>query len=1000
MSKDLLRAHLVAAAPVWEKVNLRKFAKDHLEKTGKQPELLCDFFSVLKWVCSTSDCWLLETGRISLYSWLYGNHSKYYEERMIGFVSAIRSLGLEPVFFIECCPVTEFESFESELLNISWSSLHDNCADILQVCSGQCELSKVRWTLKEGIVHDMISVMSLKHGVRMEYCGGKVATDAIPYLKSNKNACGILTWETAYAIVPHCGLFLLDLFPSRICSPDFVLKPDEDVACEVVWSSWLASSLDLDESQLIDLAILSGNRFTSVLNSRLHLYDILEIVKPDVKSIATWVSKQNTALLSNPLLENFLSQNPCYEEAIKLSYQFYSGDGPRQGSCPAFESFRQQAGTSGSLVPMVSVLKHQIFVRPVLIEPETIKQPRFCDATLDIRRLIYVLSGLSKVVEVAFNVSCDVTIRQRNLTVIVVEFPWMESTCFNLAEQIVSISQLSHQVRLTILFNGISCPPVIDTECEQYTMFRECCIRQGEAMKEADLSCGATVILSCLLFIKLCNSELQPSLDVYICELEALLATSLFLIAGIPPWDFPILPSPKAVTIGSRFCHLLDQAYWLASCLGFSHSLPSQGEIFSCYAYIPVYHIMYFYEQNQGSTKFGHGDSLDGLLALYTDLWEIDAVLQLRAEILMKEGTSTLSEAMRLFNAAMSALKSSALVKKMKNLEIEERVTVNQGSHIDPDSHKIGISSLLTVDDSAGMNSTGSTSSLERSELSYSLECHAMEEDHYYSNQPLLDGSIDVEDEFEMSLESKKERTIRGDGSIADRVRGEGSDEDEMLLKVTVESISKESKKNDPPVFVDNKGAKKVAMDSVLVNMAKSSEHVKRTKKCRKHRSRLSSVTAKLPILEHREKILELIRNHTVTCIEGETGCGKSTMVPQFILDEMLNQQEPQFCNVIVTQPRRVAAVKLAERVAAERQEPVGRTIGYCVGGDIHRAPQTKVTYCTVGYFLQVSWGLMVRAIFLESNLRGVETTFWKIQGPSNFHKIDEKSMANVIIRL
>ena len=133
-----------------------------------------------------------------------------------------------------------------------------------------------------------------------------------------------------------------------------------------------------------------------------------------------------------------------------------------------------------------------------------------------------------------------------------------------------------------------------------------------------------------------CNTRLSPSPRVFVCELEALLATTLFMLADFPPWNFPALPSPKAVTIGSRFSHLLNQAFWLASCLGLRLSLPAQGDLFSSSAYIPIYHICYLYERDLDiPPEYGaNADSLKQLLSLYTELWELDAVLQLRAEIL------------------------------------------------------------------------------------------------------------------------------------------------------------------------------------------------------------------------------------------------------------------------------------------------------------------------------------------------------------------------------
>ena len=66
-----------------------------------------------------------------------------------------------------------------------------------------------------------------------------------------------------------------------------------------------------------------------------------------------------------------------------------------------------------------------------------------------------------------------------------------------------------------------------------------------------------------------------------------------------------------------------------------------------------------------------------------------------------------------------------------------------------------------------------------------------------------------------------------------------------------------------------------------------------------------------LPILQFKEDILEKITNNPITIICGETGCGKTTQVPQYII-----RADPN-ANVIVTQPRRIAAVSVAERVSS-----------------------------------------------------------------------------------
>ena len=57
-----------------------------------------------------------------------------------------------------------------------------------------------------------------------------------------------------------------------------------------------------------------------------------------------------------------------------------------------------------------------------------------------------------------------------------------------------------------------------------------------------------------------------------------------------------------------------------------------------------------------------------------------------------------------------------------------------------------------------------------------------------------------------------------------------------------------------------------------------------------------------------------------VVVLSGETGCGKTTQVPQFVLDGLIDQGQGGRCNIVCTQPRRISAVGVADRVASERR--------------------------------------------------------------------------------
>ena len=81
------------------------------------------------------------------------------------------------------------------------------------------------------------------------------------------------------------------------------------------------------------------------------------------------------------------------------------------------------------------------------------------------------------------------------------------------------------------------------------------------------------------------------------------------------------------------------------------------------------------------------------------------------------------------------------------------------------------------------------------------------------------------------------------------------------------------------------------------------------------------------------------------------TGCGKTTQVPQFILDDATEKRRP--CNIVITQPRKIAAKSIAQRVCTKRHWEVGSVCGYQIGMDRTASDDTCILYCTAGVLLQ-----------------------------------------------
>ncbi|XP_024937300.1 putative ATP-dependent RNA helicase DHX57 [Cephus cinctus] len=119
---------------------------------------------------------------------------------------------------------------------------------------------------------------------------------------------------------------------------------------------------------------------------------------------------------------------------------------------------------------------------------------------------------------------------------------------------------------------------------------------------------------------------------------------------------------------------------------------------------------------------------------------------------------------------------------------------------------------------------------------------------------------------------------------------------------------------------------------------------------------KMKEVRRKLPAWSRMNAILEIIDENPVTIISGETGCGKSTQVPQFILDNWIvnrYEESKSHVEIICTQPRRISAIGVSERVAAERDERIGNTIGYQIRLENKMSNWTRLTFCTTGILLQ-----------------------------------------------
>ncbi|XP_069639430.1 ATP-dependent RNA helicase TDRD9 isoform X2 [Haliaeetus albicilla] len=105
------------------------------------------------------------------------------------------------------------------------------------------------------------------------------------------------------------------------------------------------------------------------------------------------------------------------------------------------------------------------------------------------------------------------------------------------------------------------------------------------------------------------------------------------------------------------------------------------------------------------------------------------------------------------------------------------------------------------------------------------------------------------------------------------------------------------------------------------------------------------------PIAKHREEIVSLIQSNSVVIVQGATGSGKSTQIPQYILDYCI--QQSIYCNIAVTQPRKICASSIARWISKERSWTLGGFVGYQVSLENVSTKETRLLYMTTGVLLE-----------------------------------------------
>lgn len=126
-------------------------------------------------------------------------------------------------------------------------------------------------------------------------------------------------------------------------------------------------------------------------------------------------------------------------------------------------------------------------------------------------------------------------------------------------------------------------------------------------------------------------------------------------------------------------------------------------------------------------------------------------------------------------------------------------------------------------------------------------------------------------------------------------------------------------------------------------------------KKKTKNYQKIAKHRNSLPMsAEMRREVAKAVQENEVVIVSGETGSGKSTQVPQLILEDRITSGEGSTAFIVCTQPRRLSATSLARRVAWEMQSDVGDLVGYAIRSESRRSPRTRILFTTTGYLLRL----------------------------------------------
>ena len=671
MGVEGLLAYILSSSDL-RRVQLSILASSFQQETGKRPKLLFNLSEIAAEFWSTPITVLKKIGDYPEYTSICGPDFHLVADRVCCFVKALRSLGIEPVFFVD--PPADHDSSErlQELMNENTEELANMY--LIQQVLEHSRVQSLPYDSCNSLVNRQMLYSLRAESTEVVFCTQQTDSVIACYAQSHPETCGIVSDNSEFAIISGCVLFPLVDFDfenfTGLKNAVSVDKSPGEIISMAITSAALAESLEIREDQLPDLAVLCGMEGTGRFIRRLSVLTALGVEGSDVKEIATWLKHKDTPLMANDVMRELCLLHPDFRDALEQSYNRFSSQRPSQVdssqtlsyASPLYELVETEVLKYGELA--FSAAKQGNVWLDVLCENLNLGQPSVMELLRPIRKNLYTLLGVREIREYGRTTSKPCEVR---VVPVCANQEEVESSIKNL-HSLRAMDRCARLVAAYRLTTVLSSQPVKDV-----TEIVDESSSQFPNMEWPQLHKLALVCCSLALMAHL-NKASWPSLAITDRQLDALLVSSLTCATEgiILPHIVHVLPSMRAVSISEWFCVALDILYETLAILGVTDASPEPRNIFYPMAFIP-YHLAL--ESHSDLTSRQEVDILSVKTAMQTAL-SLPAVEKFRSCVFDTDELQPLPDLIILCSAALNEIleNSEELLPRTMTASLEELV--------------------------------------------------------------------------------------------------------------------------------------------------------------------------------------------------------------------------------------------------------------------------------------------------------------------------------------